>query len=102
MSANLSGGKDTEIWTVSQLNPKKQKVWDRPRSDLKKLICNPRWTNKEQKISEPSYLPPLSVNQDQDVIQIDNNTKALVMAKEQDRFSEGCENPRGCGQPKQS
>ena len=26
--------------------------------------------------------------------------ETLAMAKEQDRFSEGCENPRGCGQPK--
>ena len=48
-------------------------------------------------MGEPSYL---SVNQDQDVIQIDNNMETLTMPKEQDRFSEGCENPRGCGQPK--
>ena len=43
---------------------------------------------------------PIRVNQDQDVIPIDNNTETLAMAKEQDRFSEGCENPRGCGQAK--
>ena len=42
----------------------------------------------------------LRANQDQDVIQIDINMESLVMAKEQDRFSEGCENPRNCGQPK--
>ena len=50
-------------------------------------------------MSEPlTYL--LRVNQDQDVIQINNNIENLVMAKEQDRFSEDCENPRGCGQSK--
>ena len=26
--------------------------------------------------------------------------ETLVMAKEQDRFSEGCENPMDCSQPK--
>ena len=49
MSANLSGDKDTDMWTVSQHNPKKQKVWVRQKSDLEKLICKPRWTNKEHK-----------------------------------------------------
>ena len=43
---------------------------------------------------------PLKVSQDQDIIQTDNNIETLVMAMEQDRFSEGCGNPRGCGQPK--
>ena len=26
MQANLSGGKDTDLWTVSQQNPKRQNV----------------------------------------------------------------------------
>ena len=56
MSANLSGGKDSGIETVSQHNPKKQKVWVRWRSDLEKLICNPSLTNKEHK-NEQALLP---------------------------------------------
>ena len=47
----------------------------------------------------PSY-PLLRANEDQDVIQIDNNMQTFAMVKEQNRFSEGCENPRGCGKPK--
>ena len=39
------------------------------------------------------------MNQDQDVIQIDNNMETIAMAKEKNRFSEGSENLRGCGQP---
>ena len=49
MSAKLSGGKDTDMQTVSQQNPKKQKVWVRWRSDLEKLKCNPSLTYKEHK-----------------------------------------------------
>ena len=43
---------------------------------------------------------PLRVNRDQDTTYIGNYTETLVMAKEQDRLSEGCENPRGCDQLK--
>ena len=43
---------------------------------------------------------PLRANQNQDVIQINNNTESLATAMEQDRLHEGCENPRGCGEPK--
>ena len=43
---------------------------------------------------------PLRVNKDQDVIQIDNNIQTFVMAKEQNRFGEGCKNNRGCSKPK--
>ena len=39
-------------------------------------------------------------NEDQDVMQIDNSMQTLAMAKEQNRFGEGCKNPRGCGKPK--
>ena len=49
MSANLSGGKDTDMQTVSQHNPKKVKDWERQRSNLEKLMCRPRQTNKEHK-----------------------------------------------------
>ena len=43
---------------------------------------------------------PLRVNDDQDVIQIDNNTQTFAMAKEQNRFSEERKNSRGCSKPK--
>ena len=56
MSANLSGGKDTDMCTVSQHNPKKQKVSVKWRSDLEKLICNPSLTNKEHK-NKQALLP---------------------------------------------
>ena len=49
MSANLSGGKYTDMWTVCQHNPKKQKVCMRQRSVLEKLLCNPNQTSKEHK-----------------------------------------------------
>ena len=49
ISANVSPGKDTDKWIVSQHNPKKQKVWVRWRLDLEKLICNPRQINKKHK-----------------------------------------------------
>ena len=42
----------------------------------------------------------LRANEDQDVIQIDNNTQTLAMAKEPNRFGEGHKNPWGCGKPK--
>ena len=81
MSANLSGGKDTDMWTVSQHNPKKQKVCMRQRSDMEKLICNPSQTNKEHK-NEWALIPAhLEVNQDQDVIQIDNNMETPCSGK---------------------
>ena len=60
----------------------------------KKLIWNPRQTNKEHK-NEQALLPVcLEQTMDQDVIQIDNNTETLVMTTEQDRFSEGCGYPK--------
>ena len=98
ISANLSVGKDTAMQTVSQHNPKKQKIWERQRSDLEKLICKPRQTNKEHKKSMPSYLPV--TNKYQDVIQINNNIQTFAMAKEQNRFGERCKNPTGCGKAK--
>ena len=52
----MSGGKDTDVWTVSQHNPKKWKVWVRQRSDLETFICNPSLTNKEHK-NEWALLP---------------------------------------------
>ena len=100
MSANLSVGKDTKMWTVSQHNPKKVKVWERQRWDLEKLICKPRWTNKEHEKQVCPLTHPRRVNEDQDVTQIDNNMQTFVMTKEQNRFHEGCINPRGCGKPK--
>ena len=88
MSANLSGGKDTNMQTVSQHNPKKVKVWERQRSDLEKLTCQPRQTNKEHKY-ECALLPThLEQMRDQDVIQIDNNMQTFATAKEQNRFGE--------------
>ena len=53
MSANLSGGKDTDMQTVSQHNPKKVNDRERQRSDFEKLMCRPRWTNKEHKNKRP-------------------------------------------------
>ena len=43
---------------------------------------------------------PLRANKDQNIIPIDDNMQTFVMAKEQNRFSEGWENPRGCGKSK--
>ena len=42
----------------------------------------------------------LWTRQDQDIIQIYNNTKTLAMEKEQYGFSKWTENPRGHNQPK--
>ena len=42
----------------------------------------------------------LRANQDQDVIQINNNVKTLVKAKEQYGFSKGSENPKDCSESK--
>ena len=56
MSASLSGGKDTDILTVSQHKGKKQKVWVRQMSDSEKLIGNQRCTSRECK-NKPA-LPP--------------------------------------------
>ena len=43
---------------------------------------------------------PLRANQDQDILQIDNNTETLAMAKGQNRFSEGCKNSWPVASPK--
>ena len=43
---------------------------------------------------------PAYFKKDQDVIQLNNNMQALVMAKEQNMFHEGCKIPRGCGKSK--
>ena len=42
----------------------------------------------------------LKANQDEDIIQINNNTKTLVMAKEQYELSKGSENPMDSSKPK--
>ena len=100
MSAKLLGGKDTDMHTVSQHNPKKQKFWVRWRSDLEKLICYPKWTNKEHK-NEWACLPThLEETRTKMSSKIDNNTETLARAKEHNGFSDGCENPRGSSQPK--
>ena len=63
-------------------------------------MCRPRPDQQGTQKQVSPLTCPLRVNKDQDVIQINNNTQALVMAKEQNRFCEGGKNPRGCGKPK--
>ena len=56
MSANLSGGKDTDTWTVSQHNLRKKGLSEVNIRLGENLICNPRQPNKEHK-NELALLP---------------------------------------------
>ena len=49
ISRSLSVGRDIDIVTVSQKSPRRQIHLVRQSLDLEKLMCNPRWTNKEDK-----------------------------------------------------
>ena len=66
---------------------------------LKKLICNPRQTSREQK-DLGHLISMFWANWDQNIIQIYINMETFASAKEQYVFGKWSENLWGCSQPK--
>ena len=99
MSANLSGGKDLTCEQYPNITPRNKKSERGKGQTWKNLYVNQDGPTRSTK--QMCHLTcPFRANEDQDVIQIDNNMQTLVMAKEQNRFGEGCKITRGCGKPK--
>ena len=96
----FSAGKEPDRYTVFQHKPTKEKHRIRQRSDMEKIICSPRGTNREQKQFLSPFPSMLRVSQDKNIIQINNHMTTLAMAKEQYGFSEEGETLRCHSQTK--